>query len=270
MNMKYEINKSVKIAVCSMLVAVLATASVLAQGVMTQITEKSGRKLTGPCRWLKASKIYIITVDRIDIKVSPSQVASVRVKEPSTLRDLLRKVPAASAVPGLKKIAKDYEMLQHDVAAIVGLAKCYAAQNNHSEVEKMCEQAIRSNPSLGQDDELAPVYWDALLALKKHSELEGALKKAIEQGSRPLAAIAQIKRGHIYRAQGNLKEANIDGYLRTILLYNRVKEVQPEAYYYSIKCFEELKQTAYADRLRKKMLAEFPRDPYTEKIKSGT
>jgi len=85
-----------------------------------------------------------------------------------------------------------------------------------------------------------------------------------------VAAMAQIKRGDIERKKENLKEALVDGYLRTIVLFKQVKEVQPEALYKAAKCFEELGEHSYAEKMRKTLLEKYPLDPYTGKIKAGT
>ena len=52
-----------------------------------------------------------------------------------------------------------------------------------------------------------------------------------------------------------------------IVLFQDIKEVQPEALYNAIKCFEQLNQGGYANKLRQKLLAEYPDDKYSEEIK---
>jgi TolA-binding protein len=95
------------------------------------------------------------------------------------------------------------------------------------------------------------------------------MEEAVKRGTRQMAAIAQMRRGDIQRKRGELKEALIAGYLRTAYFFRDVKEVQGEALYKSVKCLEELGQHGHADKMRKRLLQDYPRDPYAEKLRSG-
>jgi TolA-binding protein len=69
--------------------------------------------------------------------------------------------------------------------------------------------------------------------------------------------------------QGNYKDALLDGYLRTVVLFGDIKPTQPEALYKAAQCFDQLGQGPYAERMRKKLLADFPQDPYAQRVQSG-
>ena len=46
------------------------------------------------------------------------------------------------------------------------------------------------------------------------------------------------------------------------------KHMQPEALFNAAACFEELGQAVYAEKMRKKLMAEYPQSTYTRRIQS--
>ena len=115
------------------------------------------------------------------------------------------------------------------------------------------------------------MYWEALVQTEQFTRLEKALTEVIEKSQdRELVAIAQIKRGDMEKKKGDPKKALVDGYLRTVVFFQAVKEVQPEALYKAMKCFEELGQQSYAEKMRNRLLAEYPESSYSQMVKSGS
>ena len=92
---------------------------------------------------------------------------------------------------------------------------------------------------------------------------------AVEQGDRPTQAAAQVLRGAMDKQRKEYRTALVDGYLRAIVLFQDVREVQPEALAGAATCFEELGESANAEKMRKKLLAEFPDSSYSKLISSG-
>jgi hypothetical protein len=101
---------------------------------------------------------------------------------------------------------------------------------------------------------------------KQSSELEKQLNAAISSGSKEACAVAYMIRGDMMKDKGDPKMALVDGYLRTVLLFENVKEIQPEALFKTAKCFEAMKQPAQADRWRKKLMAEYPQSSYIKEF----
>jgi hypothetical protein len=110
----------------------------------------------------------------------------------------------------------------------------------------------------------------ALIDSGRGTEVEKVIQQTIQNGAKEAVAVAYLKRGDLMVGRNNHKDALIDGYLRTILLHESVKEIQPEALYKAVKSLEALKQATYADKWRKKLLAEYPSDPYTARLKAGS
>lgn len=231
------------------------------------------RPIAGLLRYLPASKVYVITgKNNMQMNLPLAQVAKVDVPAPVELDNAAKMINAgqfAQAIPILQKIAEDYKMLQWDVRATMYLAIAKLRSGAPADAVKLCEQIVRDNPQAAFSSDLAPVYWDALLQSDQTATLERLLGKAAEMGNRELAALAQLKRGDILQKKGNLKEALVDGYLRTVIVYQAIESVQPEALYKAAKCFEELGQTTHAEKMRKRLLAKYPQSEWAQKMKAG-
>ena len=103
----------------------------------------------------------------------------------------------------------------------------------------------------------------------------GAYDAAKSQANLTVGSMSTNSSGAIHgggnsTVKGDLQTALIDGYLRTIVLFEQVKDVQPEALYKAVKCFEDLGQAAHADKMRKKLLAEYPQTAYAKWIQAGS
>ena len=252
---------------------VAISTSVSVADVPGVITKTGGQRISGVIRWQPASRVYMVTTkENVALKVGAGEVARIQVRKPAELASAVQMVQAgrhAAAIPALEKIMAAYAMLEWDIPSGIWLAEAHLKSDSAKKSVQVCEALISAHPEVALSGELASVYWDALLESGQFAKLRRHLTEAIARGSRDVAALAQIKRGDIDRKEGNLKEALVDGYLRTIVLFNQVREVQPEALFKAAKCFEELGQHSYAEKMRKRLLAEFPQDSYTKNIKSG-
>jgi len=239
-----------------------------------QITKTSKQKITGQIRWQPAYKQYVITTaDNVLVKVSPREVAGIRVKIPENLEkaaNLVSQGKQTVAIPELEKIVKDYAMLQWDVVAGKYLIMAHLKNNDAKKAAAVGGQIVADNPEAGYNKDLAPPYWEALVATEKFTELRKLLDEAAGKGEREVQAIAMIRRGDMDRKKEKFKEALVDGYLRVAYFYRSQKAVQPEALYKGAECFQALGQHAYAEKLRKRLLSEYPNDPYTARVRAGS
>ena len=257
---------------CLALAIALSTGAAWA-GVSGVIYKTDGGTAKGSLAYKRTSKSYSVTTSSgVRMEIPLSKVERVRVAKPSGIDNAINDARRGSgtAIPVLEKIMNSYYMLQWDVVAARWLAHAYLQKDNAKQAVEMCEKVIAANRSAAWDPDLAAVYWDALLRTQQHAKLRRALTDAIGHGNRTVAAIAQIKRGDMDKDKGNLREALLDGYLRTVVLYQQVKSVQAEALYKAATCFKELGQHSYAEKMRKKMLADYPDSPYTKRIRSGS
>jgi TolA-binding protein len=257
----------------AVLAALLLVAGSSAQaGVKGRLIKKGGGTLTGEITWYSASQQYNVNDGRLSLRVDASQVSRIDVPRPGSLDQAIKMVQAgqyAMARATLEKISKDYEMLEWDLVAARYLAECYLNMNMAKQAIDMVDKISRVNPKATQSGELQRLYWEALEKDGRTAKLASVLGDAIKSGSREVAAVAQIRRADSVRAAGNTKKALIDGYLRTVILFRDVKSVQPEALWKAAQSFQEIGQTTYAEKMRKRLIEQFPRSPEAQKARAG-
>jgi len=245
-----------------------ATADVLGQIMTTQ-----GRKMTGKIRWQPASKVYVITGNNnVALQIPLNEVASVRVQKPDTIESAINLVKGGDygkAIPVLEKIRSEYNMLEWDVTAAQWLAEAYLNTGEAAKAVRMCEGVIEADKEKAYTGDLPRVYWRALLEADREATLNRQLDEAIEKGKRDIVAAAQVARGDLERKKGNFREALIDGYLRSVALFEDVREVRSEALYKAAKCFEQLGELSNMEKMRRKLLEEYPGSVYAEQMRSG-
>jgi len=257
---------------CTLACSVL-TASAQAKG--TIYIKGSDKGITGQIRWSQAKKGYDVVRDGSDrgTLVPLRKVERISVSRPAGLVAAARNVRDESYegphIDDLKRIVSVYLMLEHDMVAAAYLAEAYLATGNTRQAAATC-QKVRANRTATQlSADFLRVYWRTLLESQKHSTLQQEVKEIIETGPRPVAALAQLMRGDIDVSKGNYERALIDGYLRTVILFGDVRDVQPEALYKAARCFEELGESVNAEKMRKKLLAVYPGSDYSKKIQAG-
>jgi tetratricopeptide (TPR) repeat protein len=255
------------------LVVFLAAGVVTSQAVVSgTLYKRDGGQASGTIKFMPSSKTYYVTANNATIPVMESQIIRVNIVKPATLDGAIRMVGQKqykNAVPILEAIVQEYKNLQWDDVALGYLGECYLNTGQTDKAIGIVKKAIQQNPE-GLTIQTLQIYWAALLKDKKLDELEKSLEPVISGGSREAAAAAQIKKGDLLKERGKLREAVVDGYMRTVMLYDEVKEIRAEAVYKAMKACEELGQQSYAEKMRKILLTEFPNDPYTAKIKVGT
>jgi tetratricopeptide (TPR) repeat protein len=239
-----------------------------------RITTTDGRQLQGDVRWQPVQKQYVLTIKQgnlpVVLNLSPAQVADVRVAPPPGWNELLTTIRdgrAAQAVPQLEKVVKDYAMLQYDVVAGQVLAQVHLRENRAADALRVAEAVIASKPEAGTTSDLAPVYWEAMLATGRTGRLAPALEEAIKSAPRPVAARAHTLRGDLLKSEGRPRDALKDGYLRTITLFRDVRDAQPEALFKAAVAFEELQQVQYAESMRQRLLSGFADSDYAKRLR---
>jgi TolA-binding protein len=246
-----------------------------ASAVEGTITLKAdGRQMTGNLSWSGSRKAYDITVDKIQTSVNLDQVAHVQITTPPAGFDAAVKDVQtgrfSAAIPVLKKIFDEHTMLVYDRMAAPWLAQAYIGNKQPKEAVAVCDRLVRDNPDAFGDGALAAAYIDGLQADGQTVRALDVIRKIVELGARDGVAMALLKRGDIEMKRNNYREALIDGYLRTVVLFADVEAAQPEALYKAARCFDQLSQAPYAERMRKQLFQFYPQSPFAERARSGS
>jgi len=255
-----------------LLMALLLGAGSVMAAIPGRIIKTDGTIVEGQnIRWLGSKQQYAVKKDsNVELNIDVDDVARILVAEPKGLRDAItaaQRTPA-SAIPKLQEIAKRYTMLYHDITAARWLGEALISAGRAGEAASTLQKVVDNYGFAALPGELISVYLDALTEDDKIARVKSILKVMIKEGSRGAAAVALMKRGDIYMKEGKYKEALIDGYLRVVVLFEDEKHIQPAALFNAAKCFEELGQAAHADKMRRKLMAEYPQSTYTRRVHS--
>jgi tetratricopeptide (TPR) repeat protein len=235
----------------------------------------SDKAISGKIRWSPAEKAYEVVRQDTgrSTRVPLRNVKRLRVSRPSGLDAAVKKVRDKSYdgphIEELRKIVSVYQMLEHDMRAAAYLAEAQLATGNARQAAATCRKVKENRTTLELSGEFVRVYWRTLLEEQNYTVLQQEIKETIEQGSRPAAAVAQLMRGDIDMRKGMFEKALVDGYLRTVILFDDVSTVQPEALYKASQCFDELGDSINAEKMRKKLLAAYPDSNYSKNIQTG-
>lgn len=231
---------------------------------------KNGSVAEGTVRYLPSSREYEIDTGTIKQKVRAALVDRVVLKQqPAGLQQAVAAVNRGNyqSVPLLAKIVSAYPMMGPDVEAGQALALAYLRTNRTKEALRVCEDLLRNNTGALNSGNFASVYWEALQAEGQIATLRRSLNAAVETGNREVAAVAQVRRGDLEMQEKRPREALLDGYLRTILLFKDVAFIQPEALYKAIKAHEALNEVQYAEKWRKQLLGQFGTSEFAAKLR---
>ncbi|MDA1043618.1 MAG: hypothetical protein O3C57_00180 [Verrucomicrobia bacterium] len=262
------------VVVAALLMLSVADARAQAPGYLV-MKDAVGTQVRGQISWMGGSRIYEIRDPQnpsIARSVPFDQVRDVNVKKPDQLDAAIAAMEegryTGAHITALQQICQKYEMLQHDLTAGSALARAYVETGKAAETEELYRKLKASRRAADLPGTLVSAYWDALLKLNKSSILTREIDTMLRDGSRGAVAAAYIIKGDIQQKEGKFEDALIDGYLRTVVLYRDIKEVQPEALYKAYLCFKELNQVTRAENMQKKLVDGFPKSAYTRKLQS--
>jgi TolA-binding protein len=232
--------------------------------------KNTGQVVEGTISYRPSKGEYIVEKGGVTVPVPAQNVDRVIVPRPAALDSGIASINQGkfdAAIAALEKIVMDYQGLEWDYAALDALGQAYAGKRDFKKAVLTFKRIIDGLPpervSLGTWRR----YCDALKGAEQFGLLKSELEKAIGGGSRETAALAQLLRGDMYLAQGQKNEALLD-YLRTVILYEQVKEVQPEALFKAARLLEELRDPRAAE-LKKALIEKYPDNAYAKQISGG-
>lgn len=242
-----------------MLAAALTAGMAWGQEIQGVVITPEGKRLSGAIKWKPSSKAYAFkqTGVNAEIELPLDKVADLEIPKPANFDGAVAKVVggnAAAAISDLKGIITAYNHLKWDETATRYLAEAYLKSGNAKEAKDVCEKVVSQNAEAAYKGDVAPVYWDALIACDRAAKAEELMTKAIRTGDRPASAFAAICRGDLVLKESQTpdaqKKALRDGYLRVVALYQDVPEARAKAAEKAAKCFEKLGQSGRAQTMR--------------------
>lgn len=167
------------------------------------------------------------------------------------------------AIKLLQPIVQNYRFLDWDNSARLVIAQIQLAKGDAAGAIGTFDELFRSNPDARKDSATLWAYYGAMIDAKQYEKLAPQLDELIAKGARSDAAKAQILRGDIKMTQGQVEGAVMD-YLRSAILFENEKAVQPEALLKAAEGLDKLRDPR-AKEMYRKVATEYAGTPYAQK-----
>lgn len=167
----------------------------------------------------------------------------------------------------LQRVKKQYVFLGWDLRAAQMLARVELARKNFKAAAAEYEALFAAQPKLKTVPAERANYMQALLGAGRIKEVSVLIDEDIASGSREAAARAQVVRGDMKAANGQVEEALLD-YLRTALLFKDQTAVLPEATYKAAVALKKRNDPRAKDYFQR-VITEFPNSEFAESAKKG-
>lgn len=243
-----------------LLLTVAATIAVSSAWAVVGVIKSNGDAKKGDIRWNSRANAYELKAGKISMTYQLENVDGIEIEKPKNFDNLVKAVESgagASSVKGLSQIVSEYKMLQWDKPAARYLVEAYLQMNQPRKAYEAARVVVDEDRSAAYKGDLAPAYWQALLAINDKLKLENCLNKAVSEGSRPLSAEALMMRGDILVKESGesnevLRKALIDSYLKVALMYRDAEciEQRRKAMLKSADVFDKLGMADQAQNLR--------------------
>ncbi len=219
-------------------------------------------------QWRESEQTYrVTTTDDVMLPIPKAQVERLDIAKPPTFgqaESLIAAKQYKEAIPILDDIVGKYRMKVWDNEARKLLAQSYLAMNDPKKAADSLEGYMSSVPKAEIPAEMIMIYWKALLAAGRGATLKKEVDVVAATGSRAMAAAAMLMRGSMNREAGQ-KEAAVLDYLRVVILFEDIKDVQPEALFRAAEVLDEMRDPR-ADELKKKLVQEYKGSEYAAKL----
>lgn len=163
----------------------------------------------------------------------------------------------------LNQIVQNYRFLDWDNNARAVIAQVHVAKGDAASAVGVYDELFRNSPDAKKDSAILWAYFGVLLDAKQYDKLAPQLDELIAKGPRDDAARAQVVRGDVKMSQGQVEGAVMD-YLRSALLFESEKSVQPEAIFKAAEGLERLRDPR-AKELYRKVAQEHAGTPFAQR-----
>ena len=253
-----------RVAMPSLVLVAVLTGTVAAEAATLRL--RDGRVLEGSDLRVNARGDYVITVGSSQRTYPAAQVAEAVADRPAAYDQAAQLAQAGrydEALTLLGDTAARYARLGWDDQANYLAARIQARQGRFEEAEttfRKLSARFREQP----DVKLAAAQ--VQVETGAYAEAEKALDELIRSATRDLAARAQLLRGDLKRKRRQLQPAAED-YLRTVLLFENVRDLQPEALFKAADTLGELRDDR-ARELREELLRNYPDSDYAARARA--
>lgn len=241
--------------------AVLVAAVCGAQAAPYVITT-TGQRIDGSDIRAKSNGEIILTTVQGTRSFYPGQYAKAVADKPAEIdkaAQLTESKQYDEAIKLLDDVVLRYRFLDWDNQARALLPKVYVRKGDYLSAIGAYDKLFAASPKSKEDSDLQWGYRRTLLDAKQYDKLEKQLAGVISSGSREDAARAQVMRGDAKLAQAQTEAAALD-YLRTVVLFEGEKAVQPEALFKAADALEKLRDARSKEMFRK-LMDEYPGSP---------
>lgn len=163
----------------------------------------------------------------------------------------------------LESVIQNFRFLHWDNQARLLSAQIQASKGDHAAAVAAYERLFQSAPDLRRENTVLWGYLSALLEAKQYDKLGTQLDELVAKGTRADAARAQVLRGDMKLAQGQVEGAVMD-YLRSALLFESERTVLPEALFKAAEGLERLRDPRSRD-LYRRVAQEFSGTPFAQR-----
>lgn len=188
-------------------------------------------------------------------------------KEMFQVEELVKQKNLIAVVEILRRVKEEYQFLGWDQRASLMLARVYLPLKQFEDAAREYEELFATQPKFKESPKERANYMQALLGSGRISEVAKMVDEDIASGSREAAARAQVVRGDMKAASGQVEEALLD-YLRTAILFKAQTVVLPEATYKTAVALKNLNDPRATDYFQK-VINEFPESEFAEKAKEN-
>ncbi len=224
---------------------------------------QGGRKIEGTVIRATATGDIILTTAQGNMTFTKGQYLRAVADKPAEIDEAVRLLQGKQyeeAVKKLEDVISRFRYLDWDNQARTLLPRVYMEKGDAATAVSSYDKLFAASPQSRENSEVMWGYRQALLSAKQYDKLEAQLNVAISSGARGDAARAQIMRGDIRLAQGQVEQAALD-YLRTMVLFKSEADYQAEATFKAASTLEQLRD-ARAKELYREVVQKYPSSPY--------
>ncbi len=246
--------------------AVLAAVWCCASAHAAYIEMADGSRVEGTDIRARSDGTIILTTAKGQVTYQKGQYVKAVADKPADFdraRQMVAQKQYDEALKLLESIATTYRSLEWDNNARIVMGQIYLAKGDAAKAVETYEQIVRGNPAAKKEPAVLWGLLDAMVKAQQYDKLAPQLDELVAKGSRAEAAKAQVLRGDVRMAQGQVEQA-VQDYLRAGLLYESEREVVPEALFKAAEGLDKLRDPR-AKELYRRVAGEYGGTPYGQK-----